>query len=71
MKQREISNMYFDKNFPELRKQIEEAIKTTLVITNKKSIDLAVKKVVDIIDPRLMAQYSKGYEEGEYDALNK
>lgn len=44
MNQREVSDKYFDINFPTVRKQIEECIKTTLVVQNKQSIDEAVKK---------------------------
>lgn len=71
MNQREISNEYFDKNFPELRNKILNCIKTTLVISNKGSTDIAVKKIIDILDPELIKQYGQGYSEGQYDILNK
>ena len=34
-----------------MEKEIREAIQTTLVIENKQSIDIAVKKIMDIVSP--------------------
>ena len=39
-----------DKPYKDLSKQIEEAISTTLVVQNKQSIDIAVSKIVKLLN---------------------
>lgn len=50
-----------------IKKEIEDILRSTLVIENKKGIKFAVEK----LDQLMIKTYGEGYHEGLYDAMNK